>query len=78
MTHIVSPTRYPTKKAFREAVARDPSHVYVEDPSMFNPFSGSVSECLAYFASKSFTVTNHPRRSWYASVRLVKGKVVVK
>lgn len=75
MTHIVSPTKYPTKKAFREAVAKDPSRVYLEDPSIFNPCSGSVK--IVTENRDSITVTNHPKRSWFAAIRVVKGVIRV-
>jgi hypothetical protein len=70
MTHIVSPSRFASKKAFKEAVALDPTKVFVDDPSMFSPCSGSVDHVLS--TAGSFTVTNHPKRSWFAAVN--KGK----
>ena len=73
MTHIAS---HKTKKAFKEAVAlsqeRDENGqakgrtVYLDDPSMFNPVSGSVFEIMQQV--NRITVTNHPKRSWFASV----------
>ena len=77
MTHIVSPTRYPSKKAFKEAVLKDPTRVYVDDPSMFNPVSGNVQEVAEKAPRNHFAVTNHPKRSWFAAVSLVNGKVKV-
>ena len=71
MTHISS---YPTKKAFKEAVARDLRAVYVDDPSIFNPRSGSVADVLT---AGEFTVTNHPKRSWFARVYRKAGTVRV-
>lgn len=68
MTMIV---QYPTKKAFKEAVAADPSAVGLEDPAM-------MTERLQYNCRRfpitlmkhgdSITVTNHPKRSWFAAV----------
>lgn len=75
MTHIVSPSKYPSKKAFKEAVAADPAHVYVDDPSIFDPVSGSVSYVVS--RKQDFTVTNHPKRSWFARVYTKNGKVMV-
>lgn len=75
MTHIANPMRYKSKKAFREAVALDPSRVYLDDPSLFNPVSGSVEDIVKVLGS--FAVTNHPKRSWFAAVNLKNGKVVV-
>ena len=66
MTHIVIPERYRSKKAFREAVAVDPDRVFVSDPSLFDPISGSVREVGK--VRGHFNVTNHPKRSWFATV----------
>lgn len=68
MTHIVSPDRFPSKKSFKEAVHKDASAVYVDDPSIFpGAKSGPIPEVLE---EKEFiTVTNHPNRSWFAEVR---------
>lgn len=76
MTHIVSPTKFKSKKAFKEAVMADPQNVFVEDPSLFNPYSGNVE---AVFKIKgAFTVTNHPKRSWFAAVECNKnGDIIV-
>jgi hypothetical protein len=74
MTLIVSPYKYPSKKSFKEAVHENPENVYVEDPSIFGePISGSI----AFVVGKkgSITVTNHPKRSWFAKIDLkTKGK----
>lgn len=67
---------YPTKKAFKEAVRNNPDAVYVDDPSPFNPVSGSVREVVV--KRRMFTVTNHPKRSWFAQVELdIDGKIYV-
>ncbi len=63
MTHISS---FKTKKHFKAAIAEDPDRVFVDDPSMFNPISGSVLSVSRQM--RSFTVTNHPKRSWFARV----------
>jgi hypothetical protein len=73
MTHIAS---HKTKKAFKEAVTlsqeRDETGqakgrpVYLDDPSIFNPVSGSVFEIMQKV--HHITVTNHPKRSWFASI----------
>jgi len=64
MTHI---TDFKTKKSFKEALdeGQDP---FVFDPSIINPVSGPVSSVLS--RKGSFTITNHPRRSWCAEVSL--------
>ena len=75
MTHIASQK---TKKAFKDAVrlsqTMDPQTgeamgrtVYLDDPSLFNPMSGSVFEIMQRVAM--ITVTNHPKRSWFACVK---------
>lgn len=64
MTHIVN---FPTKKAFREAVARDASRIWVNDPSIFpGACSGYLPEVIKTLGH--FTCTNHPKRSWFARV----------
>ena len=75
MTHIVSPSVYKSKKAFKEAAAKAPDLVYVYDPSIFNPVSGNIVEVAR--AKGSFVVTNHPKRSWFAKVDYVNHKVKV-
>ena len=63
MTHIAS---YPSKKAFKEAckAGLDP---YLDDPSMFDPVSGRVSQIMQ--KRNMITVTNHPKRSWFACIK---------
>ena len=76
MPHIVLPFTFKSKKAFKEAVeaGRNP---FCEDPSIFpGSCSGTVIDILN--AKGYFTVTNHPKRSWFASVERINGKVVVK
>lgn len=70
-------TKYPTKKAFKEAIASNPNNVFVDDPSFFGDgFCGSVTEAISKFGV--FTVTNHPKRSWFAEVKQTSGRIVVK
>lgn len=71
MTCIVS---YPSKKAFREAVATDPSTVRIEDPSIINPRSYTIDQLKE---GEVIFVTNHPRRSWFANVKRSGGKLKV-
>lgn len=76
MTCIVSPSRYPTKKALREAVAKEPARVWIEDPSIFAPRSFSAAEIGLGLCE---VVTNHPKRSWFAQiVRKPDGSLAVK
>jgi hypothetical protein len=62
MTCIV---QFPTKKAFRERVASAPERVYIDDPSIFNPRGFSAAEMKP---GQRETVTNHPKRSWFAQI----------
>lgn len=77
MTHIADVNEYKTKKSFKEAVLKNAKEVFIFDPSVFgNAVSGSVEHVLNKLGS--FTVTNHPKRSWFASVkRNAKGDIVV-
>jgi len=61
MPKIVS---YKTKKAFKEACKDSPKEVYITDPSWFSPESGILTNLKNF----PITVTNHPKRSWFASV----------
>jgi hypothetical protein len=61
MTHIVN---IKTKKLLKEKLANNES-VYFEDPSVFTPNS-TLSELMP--VGSSLTCTNHPKRSWFASV----------
>lgn len=72
MTHI---TDCKTKKAFKEAVKENPLAVYVEDPSIFDPVTGNVRDVAR--KKGSFTVTNHPKRSWFAMVEYNGGNIKV-
>ena len=76
MTCIVSPSRYKSKKALKEAAVNDPAGVWIEDPSLFNPWHKPLS---AFAPGESCVVTNHPKRSWFARVgRTEKGDFYVK
>ena len=74
MTHI---SQFKTKKAFKDAVALSQEldntgqalgpTVYLDDASMFSPISGSVFDIMQKV--DMITVTNHPKRSWFACVK---------
>lgn len=66
MTCIVD---MPSKKALREHL-RQNGDVMIEDPSIMAPFSGYLSVYLANHGEA--IVTNHPKRSWFARIRLRK------
>ena len=63
MTCIVE---FPSKKAFKEAVADEPVHVHVYDPSIFNERRFNLTDMAI---GETIYVTNHPKRSWFAQVR---------
>lgn len=74
MTYI---TKIPTKKAFKEVVKAEPNNVWLEDPSIYDPMSGYVSDLLKEMPYDGVTVTNHPKRSWFARVYINNDKIVV-
>ena len=63
MTCIINGAR--TKKELREKLASDPSAVSIEDPSVFRPRYFGADEMTI---GQRETVTNHPKRSWFATV----------
>lgn len=74
MTHI---SEYKTKKLFKEMVKEDPYSVYLEDPAIIGGVSGYLPKILE--KKESITVTNHPKRSWFASVETkTDGQYLVK
>lgn len=64
MPCIVSPSRFPTKKALKEALLAGKS-VDIEDPSVFNPRYFFAADMAV---GQRETVTNHPKRSWFAAI----------
>ena len=79
MTCIVN---FKTKKEFKNAVNNN-EFILMENPSIFEPYSGNLKN---YFDTQMErgkynyveTFTNHPKRSWFASVHKKQGKLVVK
>ena len=71
---------YPTKKAFREAVESPTTigFVYLSDPAVIGACSGYIEEVVDKLSH--VTVTNHPKRSWYANIErnLETGKLTIK
>ena len=70
MTHIVHISGVgvgrPTKKMLRDALKLYPTQVLFEDPSIFpGAWSGRADQMKV---GQSLTCTNHPKRSWFASV----------
>ncbi len=73
---IVNPQAYKTKKSFKQAV-KDGIDPMITDPSIFDPFYGRLSEIIE--KKGEITVTNHPKRSWFARVYKSKrnGRIIV-
>jgi hypothetical protein len=77
MTCIVNPKLYPTKKALRLWVLKDPEVVIIENPSIFTTLNYFPASSIG--PGQEFVVTNHPRRSWFAQVgRKADGTLYVK
>lgn len=78
MTCLVNATKYPTKKSLKEAHAAG-NDIYIEDPSIFNPHSGYLSVLAAqgHLSGLGIVVTTMPKRKWFASIKLVKDKIVI-
>ena len=66
-----------SKKALKEFFTENPTgDIVLRDPSVFDPYFGSLREYLA--SKKDCVVTNHPKRSYFAKVELLdNGKVRV-
>ena len=74
MSTLHVPSSIKTKKALREALVGG-KRIFLTDPSMFNPQSRYVYEIKD---GESVIVTNHPRRSWFATITKRDGKLEVK
>ena len=66
---------FKTKKELKEHVEKE-NDFFMEDPSIFKPFCGTAQEFMK--TNTSFAITNHPKRSWFASVTVKDGKIIVK
>ena len=82
MTQIVSGCK--TKKELKHAALvlnqggslEDEPMLY--DPSIFTPMrGGDIIRLQDVEEYERWTVTNHPKRSWFAKVERVNGKLVV-
>ena len=68
MTCIAS---YKTKMAFKKAVD-DSLQTLITDPSIVDYYHGRIDTHPALQVDGGYiTVTNHPRRSWFAKVKRV-------
>ena len=67
-----------TKKAFRHAVKDRPTTVKIQDPSIVAPYEGPLPKHHSLDREGGMiTVTNHPKRSWFASVTVRNGRLEV-
>lgn len=71
MTKIV---KFKTKKELKKAVQTG-IDFFINDPSIFSSSSYMASEIPEGI---SCAVTNHPKRSWFASIIKKDGKLIVK
>lgn len=75
MTAIVNGKKYPSKKDLKQSITEG-NHVWIDDPSMFNPRSFFSNELKN---GEKVIVTNHPKRSYFAEIgRNSKGNLYVK
>jgi len=75
MICIVNNDWYPTKKKLKEIIETTNKEVPIEDPSWSNPrsfFSSDIKE------GESVVVTNHPKRSYFATIYIKDGLLKVK
>jgi len=74
MVCIVNNEWYPTKKKLKEIIEGTDKEVPIEDPSFVAPrsfFSTDIKD------GESVIVTNHPKRSYFATIKNVSGKLKV-
>lgn len=71
MTNIVN---FKTKKALKEAVVNGEDFI-INDPSIVAPKTFMATELPE---GVSTTVTNHPKRSWFAIIKKTNGQLKVK
>lgn len=72
MTCIVE--GFPSKKSLKAAIDQG-EIVFIKDPSIFAPRTFKASEIPE---GKMEVVTNHPKRSWFASIEKKNGELIVK
>ena len=77
MTHIVDPL-IKTKKQLREEIKNGyAARIYMHDPAIVNPDSGTIPGLVDRHGS--IFCTNHPKRSWFAEItRDRNGNLIVK
>ena len=70
---MVKIVKFETKKALKEAVKNN-EDFFINDPSMFNPTSCYASQLKN---NDGICVTNHPKRSWFATIKKINGMLKV-
>ena len=74
MVCIVSERWYPSKKRLKEIIETTDKEVAIEDPSIVNPrsfFSNEIKE------GERVMVTNHPKRTYFATITRQNGVLKV-
>ena len=66
---------FKTKKEFKTAINNN-ELILMENPSIFEPYCGILQDYFQNNVTETFT--NHPKRSWFASVTKNKGNLIVK
>ena len=67
---------FATKKALITSV-EEGNVPMITDPSVISPYSGPINRHPALLKGEMITVTNHPKRSYFANVIIEDGKVKV-
>jgi len=75
MVCIVNNIWYPTKKKLKEIIETTNKEVPIEDPNFLNPRSFFSNEIKK---GESVVVTNHPKRSYFATIYNKDGLLKVK
>lgn len=65
----------PTKKALKTALSQDPGSVVFDATSPFAPWHGSVDMLTEGTTLSVIGPDPYNRRVWYASIKIVEGKV---
>lgn len=77
MTHKVSPMLYPTKEAFKAAVEKNPSQVYLNSLDIVDESLSGTAQAVAFWYEAPILVTNHAVSGWTAYIEVVDGEIVV-
>ena len=66
---MVNIVEAPTKKALKELLERQGGDIFIIDPSIVNPRTFRATEIPV---GQSEVVTNHPKRSYFAKIKMTK------